>query len=322
LTLKHAKFIKQLAFIASAFLCTAAMADYSKLVVFGDSMSDTHRLYDYTTNNWGESDPGPPNYDGRFADGPVSVEFLAENLKLPILNYAFAGATSGYDTLLLIPQGMLTQINEYLTDPNFVPPVATVSNYLLKPAKPKADPNALHMIWTGPDDFYRLLVGMTTLTGYSVVSNVKLAVGRLYAAGARQFFIPLMPDISLTPSAKLHNTFQPGYIWSARVCTDSFQKLLTQALVELRKKYPDATFMSHDTLSFMRAEFARVKAEGKNLTTPCRKEGAFDLSKLSTGAPTVCADVNQHVFWDGNHPTSWVNKVLADEWTSAINAQR
>jgi phospholipase/lecithinase/hemolysin len=318
----YSKLVRRVLVTALAMISTAAMADYSKLVVFGDSMSDTHRLYDYTTANWGESDPGPPNYDGRFSDGPVAVEYLAKSMQLPLVNYAFAGATSGYDTLLLVSEGMLTQINEYLTAPGVVPPVGTVSSYLFKPAKPKVDPDALHMIWTGPDDFYRLLIGMTGLTGYSVVDNVKSAVGSLYAAGARQFFIPLMPDISLTPSAKTHDRVQPGYIWSAKYCTDSFQKLLVKAIADMRVKYPDAKIMSHDTLTFMRDQFTKVKAEGKNLTDTCRKEGPFDPNKLSTGAATACANPENYVFWDGNHPTSWVNKVLADEWFAALNAQR
>jgi phospholipase/lecithinase/hemolysin len=316
--LTYTKLVKRLVAAALLVTGTAAMADYSRLVVFGDSMSDIHRLYDYTTKNWGESDPGPPNYDGRFSDGPVAVEYLAQNLKLPMVNYAFAGATSGYDTLLLVPQGLLTQINEYLTEPGVVPPVATVSNYVFAPSKPKVDPQALHMIWTGPDDFYRLLIGMQPLTGVSVASNVKTAVNKLYAAGARYFFIPLMPDISLTPSAKIHDKLQFGYIASARWCTNTFYTQLKQALDDLRKKYPDAQIMSHDTLTFMRDQFTKVAAEGKNLTEPCRKEGAFDPIKLSTGPATACQNPQDHVFWDGNHPTAWVNKVLADDWTTAI----
>jgi phospholipase/lecithinase/hemolysin len=318
----YPKLVKTLIAAAIAATSFAAMADYSRLVVFGDSMSDIHRLYDYTTANWGESDPGPPNYDGRFSDGPVAVEYLAKSLQVPLVNYAFAGATSGYDTLLLVPEGMLTQINEYLSNPGVVPPVGTVSNYLFKPATPKADPYALHMIWTGPDDFYRLLIGMTGLTGYSVVDNVKNAVGSLYAAGARQFFIPLMPDISLTPSAKMHDKLQPGYLWAAKFCTDSFQKLLVKAIADMRVKYPDAKIMSHDTLTLMRDQFAVAKATGKILTEPCRKEGAFDPVKLSTGPAAACPNPQDYVFWDGNHPTAWVNQFLADEWFTAINAQR
>jgi len=314
----YSKLVKRLLTAAIALASTAAMADYSRLVVFGDSMSDTHRLYDYTTKNWGESDPGPPNYDGRFSDGLVAVEFLAKNLNLPITNYAFAGATSGYDTLLLVTEGMLVQVNEYLTAPGVVPTVATVSNYLTKPSKPKVDPQALHMIWTGPDDYYRILIGLTPLTGYNVVDNVKLAVRNLYSGGARYFFIPLMPDISMTPSAKTHNLVQPGYIWSAKFCTDQFKTDLTKAINELRAQFPDAKIMSHDTLTFMRDQFAKVKAEGKNLTDTCRTDGTWDPVRMGTTGVQVCPDVLNHVFWDGNHPTEWVNKVLADDWTKAI----
>ncbi|MEY4764953.1 MAG: hypothetical protein RI907_1626 [Pseudomonadota bacterium] len=317
----YSKLVKRLIVSALAAASTAAVADYSRLVVFGDSMSDIHRLYDYTTKNWGESDPGPPNYDGRFSDGLVGVEFLAQNLKLPLVNYAFAGATSGYDTLLLIPMGMLVQVNEYLANPGVVPEASSLSKYVVKPDNPKADPQALHMIWTGPDDFYRILIGMTPLTGYNVVDNVKLAVKNLYDAGARYFFIPLMPDISMTPSAKLHNLFQPGYIWSAKYCTDQFKKDLTKALSDLRTKYPDAKIMSHDTLGFMREQFAKVQAEGKNITEPCRTEGTWDPVRMGTTGVKVCADVNNYVFWDGNHPTAWVNKVLADEWTKYITVK-
>ena len=317
----YSKLVKRLLVAAMAVAGTAAQADYSRLVVFGDSMSDIHRLYDYTTKNWGESDPGPPNYDGRFADGPVAVEYLAQNLNLPLVDYAFAGATSGYDTLLLIPMGMLTQINEYLANPGVVPPASTLSDYVVKPAKPKVDPQALHMIWTGPDDFYRLLVGMTPLTGYSVVDNVKQAVNSLYSAGARYFFIPLMPDISMTPSAKVHNVVQPGYIWAAKFCTDQFKTDLTKAIADMRVKYPDAKIMSHDTLTFMRDQFAKVKAEGKNITEPCRTEGTWDPVRMGTTGVKVCSNVNNYVFWDGNHPTAWVNKVLADEWVKSITVK-
>ena len=76
----YSKLVKTLIATVIAAASSAAMADYSRLVVFGDSMSDTHRLYDYTTANWGESDPGLPNYDGRFSDGLVAVEYLAKSL--------------------------------------------------------------------------------------------------------------------------------------------------------------------------------------------------------------------------------------------------
>jgi phospholipase/lecithinase/hemolysin len=310
--------------VLTASALTPASAQYTKLVVFGDSMSDTHRLFEFSKLVFGRGFPAPPNLPGRVCDGPVAVEYLADNLKVPLLDYAFAGATSSYDTLLLVPFGMLTQVNEYLNSNAIVPTIKTLpvlGSLLSKvPGTGHADPKALHMIWTGPDDFYRPLIGMTTATSAPTVANIKLAVTTLYNSGARYFFIPLMPDLSLTPSAQLHEKQSKGYVDSARQCSDNFAVLLGQGLEELRQRYPDAHIMSHDTLSFMRTQFAKGKAEGKNITQACRT-GGLDVLTFKTTPATVCTDVENRVFWDGNHPTSWVDKILADEWAPMVTVQ-
>ncbi len=307
--------------LGMAAVSTAALADYSKLVVFGDSMSDTHRLFEFTKLVFGKGFPAPPSYQGRISDGPVAVEYLAKDLNVPLLDYAFAGATSGYDTLVLVPIGVLTQVNEYLNNNAIVPTVTTipvVSTILSKvPGTGRADPMALHMIWTGPDDFYRIGVGMNTATSFSTAADIKQAVTSLYDAGARYFFIPLMPDLSLTPSARNHEKKKPGYTATALKCTDHFAGVLRQTLDDLRQRYPDAHIMSHDTLTFMREEFAQVGAQGTNITEAC-KAGGLDLVTMTTSPLTLCPNPQNYVFWDGNHPTTWVNKILGASWTTAI----
>jgi phospholipase/lecithinase/hemolysin len=317
--------VKQLALaLCTAVLSTAACADYSKLVVFGDSMSDTHRLFEFTKLVFGKGFPAPPSYQGRISDGPVAVEYLARNLNIPLVDFAFAGATSGYDTLVLVPIGVLTQVNEYLNNNAVVPTITTVpllSTILSKvPGTGRADPKALHMIWTGPDDFYRIGVGMNTGTSYSTAADIKQAVTSLYDAGARYFFIPLMPDLSLTPSARNHEKKKAGYTATALKCTDHFAGVLRQTLNELRARYPDAHIMSHDTLTFMRDEFTKVAAEGKNTTEAC-KAGGLDLVSMTSTPLTVCPDPQNYVFWDGNHPTTWVNTILGQSWAAAITTQ-
>ncbi len=313
--------LQRIASATLALVCSTAMADYSKLVVFGDSMSDTHRLFEFSKLVFGKGFPAAPSYPGRVCDGPVAVEYLADNLKLPLQNYAFAGATSSYDTLLLVPFGMLTQVNEYLNDNAKVPTITTipvVSTLLSKlPGTGRADPQALHMIWIGPDDFYRPLLGMNSTTSYTTLANVLQAVTSLYNGGARYFFIPLMPDLSLTPSALVHEKTQPGYVAAARKSSEQFAQVLAKGIEDLKQRYPDAHFMTFDTLSYMRAEFVRVAAEGKVLTPSC-KSGGLDIYTLKSTPVTVCPVVPNHVFWDNNHPTSWVNKILAGTWTSAI----
>lgn len=68
---------------------------YSQIVSFGDSMSDTGNLYQVTMQltNWGL--PMAPNDHGRFSNGPVVLEVMANTLGKPLLNYAFGGGQSG-----------------------------------------------------------------------------------------------------------------------------------------------------------------------------------------------------------------------------------
>src|SRR5262245_65983712 len=72
---------------------------FSEVIVFGDSISDTGNGYIFT----GGFAAGPPYFDGRFSNGPVWVEALAQELGLPVptpslnggTNYAIGGEETG-----------------------------------------------------------------------------------------------------------------------------------------------------------------------------------------------------------------------------------
>lgn len=100
-------------------LVAPAQAQYTKVVVFSDSMSDTYRYYEFTRKTLGKGYPlSPPAMQGRFCDGPVAVEVLARELKVPLENYSFSGAQTGYGTLFPgVMLGVLTQVNEYVSFP-------------------------------------------------------------------------------------------------------------------------------------------------------------------------------------------------------------
>lgn len=309
---------------AAAVVATAAAtpvwADYSKLVVFGDSMSDTHRYGAYSKAATGAVHPAAPFDDGRFCNGPVAVEDLAKAMNLPIQNYAFAGATSGYASLVLLPVGVLTQVNEYLNAGELVPKITTVPvlspllGAVLGPGK--ADPKALHLVWTGPDDYY--LGGMNALTAYLVTANIQQAVSSLYKAGARYFFVPTMPDLSITPSARLHELKQQGYMANAARYSAQFSVVLNRGLDSLRAKYPDAHIMSFDTLGYMKGAIEQARAQGKNVTDAC-----FPIDVLNPGnvSGVACDQPDNYLFWDNNHPTAESNRVLSAQWRKAITVQ-
>lgn len=305
--------------VATVALSSPAWAQYTKVVMFGDSMSDTHRWYDFLKATTGRGAPDVPSLPGRFSNGKVSSEVLAEMLGAPLQNYSFSGATSGYRSLVVLPMGVLTQVNEYLNDNTVVPVITTVPilsdvlNLVTGPGK--ADPKALHVIWTGPDDYY-YLGGFNPTTAYTASGNIQQAITSLYRAGARYFFVPTMPDLSITPSARYgHEPNEPGYMARATKYSAQFHQVLTVALDTMRKRYPDAKIMSFDTIAFTNEMLPKLKAQGFNITDSCQKGGGFFPGAEK---PTACDTPDTYLFWDLNHLTAVSNKMLAEAWFKAI----
>ncbi len=128
--------------VLSAFGSVAAQA-YDKIVVFGDSYNDVGNLTALAAN-YGFTYPPAPYYPGHFSNGPIWIEDVASDWKLPMkpssaggTNYAFAGAdllvestTGGLPT-----PSVLDEVNEYLAANGG-----------------KADPHALYVIEGGGND--------------------------------------------------------------------------------------------------------------------------------------------------------------------------
>jgi phospholipase/lecithinase/hemolysin len=66
--------------------------NYSKIVVFGDGLSDQGRFGRLTDNRY---PPSPPFHRGRWTNGPTWIEHLAKLANIPLAaedNYAQGGA--------------------------------------------------------------------------------------------------------------------------------------------------------------------------------------------------------------------------------------
>lgn len=311
--------MKQLCVSLGALLMAAsAQAQFSKMVVLSDSMSDTHRYYDFTKATLGKGYPAAPAYEGRFCNGPVAVEVLASQLHVSIENHAFSGALSGYLTLLGVPLGVLSQITEHLNRKSLVPSLPTVplvgGLFNLLPGTGKADPKALYVIWTGPDDYY-FPGGMNSLTAYKAAANIQQAITTIYNAGGRHFFVPAMPDLGITPRARQLEKSNSGYIARASKYSQQFSDVLGKALDASRKRHPAARITGFETLPFLQAEMDKARAQGKNVVDACHP-GGLNLTQFDER--TVCPDPDDHLFWDDNHPTAEANRILGQAWARAI----
>lgn len=303
--------------LTSVALASPACAQYTKVVMLGDSMTDTHRWYDFLKATTGRGAPREPSMPGRFSNGKVSSEILAEALGVPLQNYSFSGATSGYLSLVVLPMGVLTQVNEHLNNNAVVPTVTTVpllSDILSLVTGPgKADPKALYVIWSGPDDYY-FLGGFNALTAYAATANTQQAITSLYRAGARYFFVPTMPDLAITPSARYgHEPIEPGYMARAAKYSKQFHQVLTAGLETMRKRYPQAKIMSFDTMAFTNEQLPLLKAEGFNITDSC-----IPMPLTTQPGTELCSDPDKYLFWDSNHLTAVANRKLGEAWHKAI----
>ena len=96
----------------------------------------------------------------------------------------------------------------------------------LKGKQPKA--KTLYAVWTGANDY---LMGRTEQPG-EVVTNIVKAVQTLYSLGARDFLIPNLPDLGLTPMVQVTEGGPAQFL----ALTQSHNALLAEAVNQLRPR--------------------------------------------------------------------------------------
>lgn len=262
-------------------LTTAADKPFSKIVTFGDSLSDTGNAFLYTG---GLYPANPPNAAGRISNGALWTEHLAESLGMelqPEDQYAVAGARTDQDNFnaIFIPPlagtGLESQIATYLTDSG-------------------ADPAALHTIWIGANDIFTTLTfgGDIGLTVYTAIQNTAQAVVTLSSEGARHILVVNLPDLGLTPFG-----LAQGPLGSAQLSylTNLYNAGLNQALNSLEN-----------------AGIRTIRLDSAGLIREMAADpAAFGLVNATNPALGSGNDAAGYLFWDGVHPTTAGHRIVA-----------
>jgi len=221
--------------------------------------------------------PPPPYYDGRFSNGPVAAEQLATNLGVPLYDFAVGGATSGVGNY--IDGGTQTTAGS-LGLPGMQTELAEAAPLLSSPLVS----SSLFLVWGGANDF--LTDGSPTVAA----ANVDAIVAELEGDGAQNILVPGLPNLGLTPD------FAGDPL--ATAYTDAFNTALVAGLPG------NAIYFNTDNL--LNEVVADPAAFGfTNVTAPC------------FNGTTVCSDPNQYLFWDGFHPTTAADTILADDFENA-----
>jgi len=296
------------ALLAPTLVVAGPLPSITDLYVFGDSLSDDGNAFLRTGGLF-----PPPPYAQRASNGPVAVERLAANLGVPLApsmvsgtDYAIIGAATGQ---VPIPPSMSSTTDNYLTveypalAPLFANTGIEVQVATFEAAPPPFNPaTSLFVVWGGANDFF---INPSAATAAAAVTNLSGELTQLYGVGARNFLVPNMVDLSLTPYGL---SLSPAEQVGLHNLSEGFDAGLASALGVL-SLFPGMNMIQFDTFGLFDAIIANPADFGfTNVTDAC-------FSGL-----VVCSDPSTYLFWDTVHPTTAGATVLGDQFTNAVFA--
>lgn len=289
--------------LAVVWTTSAARAGpITEIVAFGDSLTDTGNVYNLAGNTFPAS---PPYFNGRFSNGPVWIERLAADLGLPTPTPSRLGGTNnaygGAETALT---GLSTQ-----NTPNIG---TQVTAYLA--AHPTLNSGQLVVVWGGANDFLHFPT-LPLPSPAQVVSNLEAEITQLARAGAKNFLVPNLPPLGITPyvSQQLAPNF-PGIVGTMNALTADFNSQLAVGLAGLQTSL-GIHIVQIDVSGALRNIFANPGLFGFTNLTDQAKSGA-------TGVPGgVVPNPDQYLFWDQVHPTRVLHQLIGDQAAAQVRAE-
>jgi phospholipase/lecithinase/hemolysin len=279
------------AVIAGAMLASAAQAQtaepFSKVVVFGDSLSDTGNVFFVTRGLI----PRAPYFDGNFSNGPVWVEWLADELGLPEPTPFFLGGTNyAWGTAQTGPGVSLAGV------PNVGTQIA-----IFRAIEGQLDGDELIVVLAGGNDALSF-----SKTPWAAARNMRDHIADLADAGGQVFVVPTLlgpgqtPLQSGTPLAPLAN------LW-AELYNDALDTHLEQLELDL-----GIQIVRLDAAALTAAILADPAAFGfSNVTDPACPRCGTGIPLPGAGSHIV-PNPDSYVWWDFVHPTRALHQLWGE----------
>jgi phospholipase/lecithinase/hemolysin len=295
--------------IFGSALAMAQVKDYSKIVVFGDSLSDTGNVARLAYDNYGIYAPGfypllGLDYTaGRFTDGgdtiPAAQNYIGvwvEQLAAAMpsqpqikdsldegTNYAFGFATTGSGTSSLCLDGLCVQVENIGQQ---------ITDYLA--THPKIDKHTLFVIWGGSDD---LLNATSVNDVVDAAVRETFNIQRLIQSGATQILVPNLPPLGLTP--RFNGSPSEKLTLSAASALYNSYLALGVSLLKDLYGWRGVKLYQLDVFDLMRDVVA--------------SPSTYSLANVTDAAEgNVTINPDTYLFWDDLHPTTRGHNILAN----------
>jgi phospholipase/lecithinase/hemolysin len=285
---------------------TVPAGGFSTIYSFGDSLSDAGNISLATLGN---IPSGNGIYSGgRFTNGNVWVQDLAEDLGLaapkPSLaggtDYAYGGAETGATAIHAAnPSDLPSQVGQF---------VASV---------PKPSSTALYTMWAGSNDVLDIANSTETpaqqqATVQQAVNNEVGSIDGIIAHGAKDFVVMSVPDLGVTPYEKA----RPASDAASSALAQDYNNDLGAALQKIMASGA-ASIDYVNTYAMLDAAVASPSTYGfTNVTQPVWS-GNLTSSSSGTLAATGAAQ-NGFLFFDNLHPTATGHAWLAAGVTQSL----
>ncbi len=267
-----------LAFMTSLVFSAQQPEPINELYVFGDSLSDIGTVFRATG---GMYPPNPTYFQGRYSNGRVWVEYLADRLYLSssqINNFACGGATTGSEGNSLVP-GLLTQVQSFTQ------------------THQQTNPKALYVLWAGANDYLQG-TGAATIP----VENVTKAIASLTGVGAKKILVANLPDLGQLPATRTSANSA-----NLSALTQAHNQGLRRSLKLLSQQHSDLQIITLDANTLYRKAIATPATFGfTNVISPC------------LSGSRACGNPDQFLFWDGIHPTTAAHRIIGEAAFSAV----
>ena len=286
-------------------LSTSVYAEqFAHFTAFGDSLTDHNGLNQYVPE-------APEAFTNCQATPCVWVEYMLADLEIGLENLdnnAIGGAmTQGHsdadiqaaiDAGALPPLGLVGQVDTYLSQsPEF------------------NSGDTLFTIWIGGNDLLEFFRGESSAAApealvQGAMANIEAAVTDLIDAGALNFLVLNLPDLSQTPA---FNQQPEETRNSVNELVQGFNRALSVTLEGIEFQNSGVSIISIDVFTFMNGLI--VQGIFNNTT------GTY-LELDAEGNPTgnVNGEADDFLFYDPIHPTTRAHAIIGDEAAETVEA--
>jgi thermolabile hemolysin len=264
----------------------------NRIVAFGDSLSDTHNLYN--ASRW-QIPNSSSWFAGRFTNGNNWVEELAGKLHVPLYDWAVGGV--GVSDRQVLPwakvPGLVSQTRQWRQ--------ATAHDAAYDPGK------TLFTVLIGGND----LIFFDT-PPRTIVTEERSALEELIAGGAKNIVVLNLPDISRAPIFKL-KPGQTDVASKVRMVNEELASMIAAIRTEYGQRVNVQLFDANALFSGLLQNPAAYGFQ--NTTDSCLDINRTGFSNfMESHLPRQeCKNPDSFVFWDILHPTAHVHRLIGDE---------